>query len=136
MEFRFHVLGRVKFAISVRLGSESPCVEFTGFPNRCTASGTRHRFYLLAGEILTLHRTLRRLAARACLSHLISALSGSNARVEGLTSSVAARRRAHQELVHRTGAGSPFPDVFLREVRAAVNRGYPDHPTDTTACGS
>jgi hypothetical protein len=24
----------------------------------------------------------------------------------------------------------------LREVRAAVNRGYPDHPTDTTACGS
>jgi hypothetical protein len=24
----------------------------------------------------------------------------------------------------------------LREVRAAVNRGYPDHPTDTTAYGS
>lgn len=54
-ESRFHGLRCGKFPIPVRLGAWGTGMKFTNFPDRRTASGTRHSQYLLRREFLGFH---------------------------------------------------------------------------------
>jgi hypothetical protein len=51
----FHGFGRGEFPISMWLGTHSTCMQFTGFPDSCTAGSTRHRQNLSWGEFFALH---------------------------------------------------------------------------------
>jgi hypothetical protein len=51
----FHGLGCGKFPISVRLGAQGARKQCTSFPDRRTASRTRHGEYLFPGEFPGFH---------------------------------------------------------------------------------
>src|SRR6267378_2889691 len=61
---RFQSVRCGKFPIPMWLKAESTRMPFTRFPDRCTTGGTTHGVYLLHGEFLGFHFSLR-LPARA-----------------------------------------------------------------------
>ena len=59
---RFRGLGCGKFSISVWLGAQGTCVQFTSLSDRCATGITGHGQYLFRSEFLGLHNRIMQLA--------------------------------------------------------------------------
>jgi hypothetical protein len=60
--FCFHSFGCGEFPVSVWLGARGTRMQFTSFPGRSAASGTRHEQYLFRGEFFRLHQHIMQLS--------------------------------------------------------------------------
>jgi hypothetical protein len=54
--------GRIEFAISVWLGTQSTGMQFTRLPRCCPTSATRHGYYLRRAEFLGFHQNMMQCA--------------------------------------------------------------------------
>ena len=78
--FCFHSFGCGEFPVSVRLGARGTSMQFTSFPGRSAASGTRHGQYLFRGEFFRLHHHIMQQSyPRECsILNILNAFSRAN----------------------------------------------------------